>query len=83
MRLSIDVTAEEHQRLKAVAALQGKSIKDYVLERVLPSVLTHDETQALQELKAFLEPRLAEAARVGGAQVSVTEIFESVLREAN
>jgi len=36
MRLSIEVSAEQHQRLKASAALQGKSIKDYVLEKTLP-----------------------------------------------
>jgi uncharacterized protein (DUF1778 family) len=30
-RISIDVTPEEHQKLKAMAALKGKSIKDYVL----------------------------------------------------
>jgi len=34
-RISIDVTDDEHKRLKAMAALRGKSIKDYVLERTL------------------------------------------------
>ena len=34
-RISIDVTTEEHQKLKAVAALKGLSIKEYVLERTL------------------------------------------------
>jgi Antitoxin ParD len=31
MRLSIDVTQEQHQRLKAVSALRGQSIKDYLI----------------------------------------------------
>ncbi len=31
MRLSIEVTPEQHQRLRAVAALKGQTIKDYVL----------------------------------------------------
>jgi hypothetical protein len=30
--LSIEVTPERHQRLKAIAALCGKTIKDYILE---------------------------------------------------
>jgi hypothetical protein len=34
-RISIDVTDGEHKKLKAMAALRGKSIKDYVLERTL------------------------------------------------
>ena len=79
MRLSIEVTPEEHQRLKAVAALQGKSIKEYVLERVLPQKMTPEENQALQELEAFLEPRVR-AAGLGSTTLSVVELFESVHR---
>ena len=79
MRLSIEVTPEEHQRLKAVAALQGKSIKEYVLERVLPQKMTPEESQALQELEAFLEPRV-QAAGLGSTTLSVVELFESVHR---
>ena len=79
MRLSIEVTPEEHQRLKAVAALQGKSIKEYVLERVLPQKMTPEENQALQELEAFLEPRVR-AAGLGSTTLSVVEMFESVHR---
>lgn len=33
-RLSIDVTPEERRRVKAVAALSGKSIRDFVLESI-------------------------------------------------
>jgi uncharacterized protein (DUF1778 family) len=34
-RISIDVSPEDHQRLKAFAALRGQTIKDYILERAL------------------------------------------------
>ena len=76
MRLSVEVTPEQHQRLKAIAALQGKSIKDYVLDRVLPATPASDEEQALQELEAFLEPRIKEAEQIRGAAVSVTQLFK-------
>jgi uncharacterized protein (DUF1778 family) len=33
-RLSIDLTPEQHQKIKAVAAMQGKSIKEYVLAQI-------------------------------------------------
>jgi hypothetical protein len=79
MRLSVEVTPEQHQRLKAVAALQGKSLKDYVLDRVLP--WTTAEQQALTELEAFLEPRIKAAETHGGEAVSVTQIFEDTLRD--
>lgn len=31
-RLAIDVTDQQHQALKAMAALEGKTIKQYVLD---------------------------------------------------
>jgi uncharacterized protein (DUF1778 family) len=36
-RLTIDISGEEKQQIKALAALHGKSLKDYVLDKVLPS----------------------------------------------
>jgi Antitoxin ParD len=56
-RLTIDVTAQQHQALKALAALEGKSIRQYALERLLPS----DEHVAMQELKSLLQSRLVAA----------------------
>ena len=53
MRLSIEVTPEQHQRLKAVAALRGQSIKDYVLDRVLPNVPTEDEDDDITSVRSI------------------------------
>ena len=75
MRLSIEVTPEQHQRLKAVAALSGKSIKAYVLERVLPDAQAGDDDTALSQLESFLEPRL-KAADGATVHKSVEQIFE-------
>jgi hypothetical protein len=75
MRLSIDVTPEQHQRLKAVAALSGKSIKTYVLERVFPDTQANDDDKALSHLESFLEPRL-KAAHGATVHKSVEQIFE-------
>jgi hypothetical protein len=83
-RLSIEVTPEQHQRLKAVAALQGKTIKDYVLERALPPLPDMDsmsEEEAVNKLEDFLNPRI-EAARKGRfSSRSVEQIFEDVRQE--
>jgi uncharacterized protein (DUF1778 family) len=49
-RLSIDLTPEQHQKIKAVAAMQGKSIKEYVLTQILPT--SSDEDMALHELES-------------------------------
>jgi len=81
MRLSIEVTPEQHQRLKAIAALSGKSIKDYVLERVfLESSSPANGEEALRELEAFLEPRI-KGAQDAVSGKSVKQIFEETRQE--
>jgi hypothetical protein len=83
-RLSIEVTPEQHKRLKAVAALQGKTIKDYVLERALPplpNMESMSEEEALHKLEDLLEPRIASARKGGFSSRSVEQIFEDVRQE--
>ena len=63
-RLSIDLSAQEHQQLKAMAALNGQTIRAYVLSRALadmPDPATMTDEEALQALKRLLAPRIAEA----------------------
>jgi hypothetical protein len=57
-RLTIDITDQQHQSLKALAALQGKTIRQYALERLFPGDAKAD--QAWQELKTLLETRINE-----------------------
>lgn len=78
MRLSIEVSPEQHQRLKASAALNGQSIKDYVLSRTLPD---SGEQAALEELEGFLKPRLAAARKGDFSDKSVDDIFDEVEKE--
>ncbi|MEZ5918977.1 MAG: antitoxin [Alphaproteobacteria bacterium] len=78
-RLSIELTAEEHQKIKAIAALQGSSIRDYVLERILPS--EGEDMAALQELEAFLAPRIKDALEGNVISSSAQSIFEETLSD--
>ncbi len=78
MRLSIDVTPDQHQLLKAAAALQGQSIKEYVLTRTLPQ---SDEKAALHKLETFLESRIDAANNGKLSSKSVDDIFDEVLKE--
>ncbi len=75
-RLSIELTAEEHKKIKAVAALHGHSIRDYVLERILPSP---NDILALQELDTFLAPRIRDAQDGNILSSSAQNIFEETL----
>ena len=77
-RLTIDITDQQHQSIKAMAALQGKSIKDYAIERLFPA--SSDEERALSELKALLEQRMAESARGEVLTQSLTEIAEEAFK---
>lgn len=84
-RISIDVTPEQHKSIKAIAALQGQSIKDYILEQSLirddKNDWTQDEKKALKELEAFLGPRIEAARRGEVYDVNPVQIFEDVLDE--
>ena len=73
-RLTIDMTTQQHQSLKALAALQGKTIKQYALERLFPG--DTDAEQAWQALKSLLETRIDEgqAGKVSGK--SIGEILD-------
>lgn len=79
MRLSIELTPEQHQLLKASAALEGKSLKAYVLERVLGNA--SEEEQTLAALETLLKARL-EAARSGSrSKAKVDDLVDQVLKE--
>lgn len=77
MRLSIEVTSEQHNKLKAVAALSGQTIKDYVLDRVLPDT----ESAALSQLEDFLIPRIEAAERGEFSSRSVGQIVEDIRQD--
>ena len=79
-RLSIDLTPEQHQKIKAVAAMQGKSIKEYVLNEILPA--SSDEEMASQELEALLDKRVKSAKAGKISQKPVKEIFKEVYSES-
>lgn len=81
-RLSIDITQEEHQKLKAIAALKGESIKDFVLKSILgdtPSVNNMSEAEALSALSDFLKPRVKQAEQ---GELS-TQSFEDIRKQAH
>ena len=77
-RLSIELTTEQHQLLRTIAALHGQTLKDYILERTLlhfPTKEPLSEEKTLQRLEAFLKPRIAQAKRGEVVEDSVEQIF--------
>ena len=80
-RISIDVTDAQHQKLKALAALQGKTIKEFVLASTLEQA-DDDAKQALHELETLLELRLNRAKTEGYSTRTVEEIFQQAIEKA-
>ena len=80
-RIIVDVSGEQHQVIKALAATEGKSIKEYVLERILPPTEGGDEQAAWDELKSLLESRIESAKKHGASTASIADITEQKLRE--
>lgn len=78
-RLTIDVSDQQHKRLKALAALQGKTIKQYALERLFPSGDAAD--QALAELKAVLGTRINDGLAGKISTKTVADILNEELNE--
>lgn len=78
-RISIEVTPDQHKRLKAFAALSGKSIKDYMLEKTLP--VEDEEETTMEELIKFLKPSIEQAERGEFVDDTVDEIFQEAFDE--
>ena len=78
-RLTIDMTDKQHQSLKALAALQGKTIKQYALERLLPG--SGDGEQAWSELKDFLDKRIKQGLSGNVTPQSFDQVVEEELGE--
>jgi uncharacterized protein (DUF1778 family) len=91
-RLSIDLTDEQHKALKAIAALEGKTMKQFAVERLLPVISddraighdidewTEDEKAAWAELGALLNQRIENAEKYGFSNRSIMDIAEEGLR---
>ena len=76
-RLTIDITDQQHQSLKALAALQGKTIKQYALERLFPG--DADGDLAWQQLRSLLNDRIDESLAGKVSSRSVDEILDEEL----
>jgi len=76
-RLTIDIDDQQHQNLKAMAALQGKTIKQYAIERLFPASASEDA--AWQDLKSLLAQRISEGLAGGVSAQSVDGIVAEAL----
>lgn len=76
-RLTIDMTDRQHQSLKALAALEGKTIRQYALERLLPA--PGGDAAVWNELKTLLGQRIAEGLAGKVSSRSIDSIVDEEL----
>lgn len=84
-RLSIDISSDEHRQLKAIAALAGQSIKDYVLDCSLPKQTEQpdaDLQDRMKTLNEFLENRLENVAKGNFVENSAEDIRKIAKKRA-
>ncbi|SFE71105.1 hypothetical protein [Roseivivax sediminis] len=84
-RISIDITPEEYQKLKAIAALKGQSIKDYVLNctlREAPALDSMSEDEAFSAVASFLKPRIEQARHGELSTKSLGDIRREARKQA-
>lgn len=79
-RISIEVSPEQHKQIKALAALKGQSIKDFVMEKVLP-INSENDDPSMSELKDFLRERLRKSRTEPWSKFSFDEIVEDEFRK--
>ncbi len=78
-RLSIEISSKQHQHIKALAAMEGISIKEFVMDKLFAN--EDDEKQSWQKLQQFLTSRLEEAENGDISERSLAEITDAVLDE--
>jgi hypothetical protein len=78
-RLTIDITDKQHQSLKALAALQGKTIKQYALERLFPGDVEGE--RAWEELKTLMNTRISDGLAGKLSTKTVGEILDEEIPE--
>ena len=77
-RLSIEISAKEHQHIKALAAIEGQSIKEFVMTRLFPDDKAQE--QSWHELQEFLFKRAEEAQNGKLSSKSITKIMDEEMR---
>lgn len=80
-RLSIEVSPQQLQQIKAMAALQGKSIKDFILEKVIPK--DNDEEKAWKESEAFVLAQKENARTQPLVKKTLREIAKEKIEKFN
>jgi len=77
-RLNIEISPEQHQQIKAMAALQGISIKELVLRRLFDN--SGSEEEEWSEFVSFLKARIHKARSEEPSGKTLDDIASEVVQ---
>jgi hypothetical protein len=78
-RIAIDITEDQHKKLKAMAALRGQTIKNYILEQTLGARETDD---VLLKLEKLIERRAQAAKAAALSRKTASDVFAEAGRKS-
>lgn len=76
-RLNIELPIKQHQAIKALAALRGQSIREYVLEKILPQ---DNETKEFNHLTLKALEHIDKQKNLKQYK-NLDELFENIIEE--
>ena len=79
MQVSLNLSPELHQQIETSASSIGKSISDFIIDKVQIGL---DEERALKKLEDFIELRLAAADRGEISEKPIEEIVKEAFKKA-
>lgn len=74
-RLTIDLTDQQHKTLKAIAALEGKTMRQYAVERLLPVKDELDDDW--ERFREFMNKRIADGLAGKVSERTFDEIVDA------
>jgi len=82
-RLTIDISPEQHKSLKALAALEGKTIRQYTLERLFPRGNTErGPAPPTVAQRSTAQPNSSVDAAPGRRALTLDELLDQMAEDA-
>lgn len=81
--VSIEISDNDYERLVRLAKDEGKSVSEFVLDRLKIAMAERADADDLKQLETILDDRLRQAGSGKVSDRSVSDIFESARIENN
>jgi len=74
-KVSFEISDSDHERLVRLAEGEGKSVSEFVLDRLMVALTERSEANDLRQLEAILDSRLRQAQSSEASERRVSDVF--------